>query len=253
MRRYRRAAPDGVTVYLAERLGNQLFIYAAGLAQARRLSVDLLLNLGFVTSPRPRRRYEKINALTAFETGAVIPENEAFHRPPFLALPGVPAASTWHNSLASRLPAAITKAPIFAERSFRYDSRIENVEPGVTLLGLFQSWRYFDAVSDELSERMTRLREPSPWYRQMAATIVPGSGAIALNVRRGDYLAADQQQIQGLASPDYYAHARDHLKRLGMDGPVYVASDSLRAVLDEFKGLGPLVPLAPPPGTDPLE
>ena len=32
----RAAMPDGITVYPLERLGNQLFIYAAGLAQARR-------------------------------------------------------------------------------------------------------------------------------------------------------------------------------------------------------------------------
>lgn len=251
----RRARPDGVTVYLAERLGNQLFMYAAGLAQARRLGAPLYFNLGFLRFRRPPRDYPKINTLTGFDHGAVIPEEPAAHRSPLLAGEGLTWAHTGHNLLA-RLPGERPGRRVFAERSFGYDRRIDEITPGTTLLGLFQSWRYFERVAGELADRIGTLREPSSWYREMTARIRPGDGAIALNVRRGDYVTEQQQRIQGLATRAYYEHGLDHLRRLGLDGPVYVASDSLADVMTELDGLGGpggLVPIDPPPGTDPLE
>jgi hypothetical protein len=44
--RGRKAHADGVTVYPIERLGNQLFTYAAVFAQARRMSVPCYVNKG---------------------------------------------------------------------------------------------------------------------------------------------------------------------------------------------------------------
>jgi hypothetical protein len=44
-----------------------------------------------------------------------------------------------------------------------------------------------------------------------------------------------------------------HVRRLGLDGPVYVASDSLDAVLQEFSGIADLVPIATLLGVAPLE
>lgn len=251
----RRARPDGVTVYLAERLGNQLFMYAAGLAQARRLDVPLYFNLGFLRSRRPPRDYPKINTLTGFDHGAVIPDDPRAHVSPLLAGEGLSWVHAGHNLLA-RIPGERTGRRVFAERTFGYDPLIEGITPGTTLLGFFQSWRYFDAIAEELAERIGTLHQPSAWYREMAARIRPGDGAIALNVRRGDYVTEQQQRIQGLATRAYYERGLEHLRRLGLDGPVYVASDSLTDVMTEFAGLGGpggLVPIDPPPGTDPLE
>lgn len=247
----RSAEPDGVTVYLLERLGNQLFMWATGLAQARRLGAPLYANLGFYRNDRPRRGYDKVYELGGFDSGMVVPAGAEFHRSVFLGLPTVPIASAWHNRVTGHLPAIAP--PVFMERSFVYDDRITTVDRGTTIVGMFQSWRYFADITDEVRDRVGRIVDPSDWYRSMTAEIAPGRGSIVLNVRRGDFMLAAQQNNQGLATRDYYARSLQTLRRMGFDGTVFVASDSLDIALGELGDLAELVPIDPPPGTSYLE
>lgn len=243
--------PDGITVYLIERLGNQLFIYSAGLAQARRLGVPYYANLGFYRSERPRRTYEKVYELGVFDNGLVIPKGPEYHRAVFLGLPTVPMAQRWHNGLSPRLSAG--PPTVFLERSLAYDDRIDKIRPGTTIVGLFQSWKYFTDVEDEIRARVSTLRAPSEWYRSMTEAVAPGRGSIVLNLRRGDYVLPEQQRVQGLAMREYYARSLTHLRRMGFDGTVFVASDSLDVALAELDGLADLVPIDPPVGTNYVE
>ena len=59
--RGRKAQPDGLTLYPIERLGNQLFNYAAVYAQARRMSVPCYVNKAFFDHVRPKRTYSYSN------------------------------------------------------------------------------------------------------------------------------------------------------------------------------------------------
>jgi hypothetical protein len=247
----RLAKPDGITMYPIERLGNQLFIYAAGLAQARRLGAPFYVNLGFYRHARPRRSYAYSYDLGCFANGADVPKEDAYHRPVFLGLPALRAATMWHTRVMPRLPKVAP--PVFMEHSFRYDERIERVEPGTTLLGHFQSWRYFGNIADELRRRMLSLTKPSEWYLDMAERVGPGRGSIVLHVRRGDYVLPEQQKLQGLSTRRYYVRALSALRRMGYDGEVFMASDSLDAAQAELAGEGTFIPLDPPAGTDAFE
>ena len=53
-----KAQLNGLTMYPIERLGNQLFTYAAVFAQARRLSVPCYVNKAFFDKVRPERSYD---------------------------------------------------------------------------------------------------------------------------------------------------------------------------------------------------
>jgi hypothetical protein len=139
------------------------------------------------------------------------------------------------------------------ERSFAYDHRIDNIGAGTTVIGLFQSWKYFSHVQAEITRRMTSLTNPSEWYTTMAEKIVPGQGSIVLNVRRGDYLLPEQQRVQGLTTKHYYERALAHARRMGFDGEVFLASDSLGLARTELADLGKITALDPPPGTNPFE
>lgn len=139
------------------------------------------------------------------------------------------------------------------ERSFAYDPRLREVSPGTTVLGMFQSWRYFIDEGDEIRARMHRLTRPSPWYLKMRETVRPGSGSIGLHVRRGDYVLPEVQRRLGLVTRPYYENALSILRKMGLDGPVYLASDSQEVAHEELQGLADFIPLNPPPGTHPLE
>jgi hypothetical protein len=247
----RKASGDGLTLYPIERLGNQLFSYAAVFAQARRMSVPCYVNKAFYERVRPERSYDYEYELDCFDSGLVTPTENACHQPVFLGFPTIPVARWWHNRVSPLMPSV--GDPVFMERSFTYDVRLRNVQPGTTVLGIFQSWRYFDDCGDEIRKRMTRLTKPSDWYLEMCDKIRPGAGNIGLHVRRGDYTLPDQQKILGLTTTAYYERSLAYLRRLGLDGPVYLATDSPDAIRREFAGIGNFRMIDPPPGTHPFE
>jgi hypothetical protein len=252
VRRYE-APADGVTAYMWERLGNQLFVWAAALAQARRLDAPCYANLSVFHSKRPKRHYTKAFALESFDHGMTIVGDPKNHPQMFLGYPAVGPATFWHNQVQPKLPRLAQSAPVFMEASFAYDKRVDTIVAGTTMLGLFQSWRYFVSIDEEVRARMANPISPSAWFRDATKRLAPGTGSIVLNVRRGDYLMPANQRLIGLATRDYYAEALAVLRASGIDGTVYVASDSLEDAMRELKGLGDLSPIEVPAGTDPFE
>jgi hypothetical protein len=246
----RRAAHDGVTIYPIEQLGNQLFIYAAGLAQARRLGVPCYANCAFYGENGPRRDFRKSYDLDRFESGLTVLEDERYHKP---IIPGIPTplGAAWHNQIARYVPSK-SDAPVFMERGFSYDRRIEGISEGTTILGYFQSWRYFADIAGEIRERILLTPEASHWQRAMSREIKPGSRSIVLNVRRGNYRLKRHLDHHGLAMRDYYARAIHYLRRLGLDGSIYVASDSLQDAMAELDGISELNPIDPPGDVSPF-
>ena len=249
--RGRKTRSDGLTLYPIERLGNQLFSYAAVFAQARRLSVPCYVNKAFFEHVRPERTYHYNYELDVFDNGLIVPDDGAYHLPVFLGFPTIPQARWWHNRVPPVLP-GMSKY-VFMEQSFAYDSRVRDLQPGTTALGIFQSWRYFHDFGDEIRERMSRLAKPSDWYLKMCEKIRPGTGNIGLHVRRGDYTLPEQQKLLGLATRVYYEKSLRYLQRMGLDGPVYLATDSPETVRDEFAGMGEFFLIDPPPGAHPFE
>jgi hypothetical protein len=139
------------------------------------------------------------------------------------------------------------------EQSYGYDPRLHEVGPGTTLIGYFQSWRYFDDHGREIRARMSQLTKPSDWYLEMCEKIEPGNGSVGMHVRRGDYLRPGTQDFHGIATRDYYERALSYLRQMGLGGPIYVSTDSPEMVSQELAGIGELLWIDPPPGTNPFE
>jgi hypothetical protein len=244
--------PDGLTLYPIERLGNQLFSYAAVFAQAHRISVPCYVNKAYYEfSQPPLRTYQLKYELDVFDSGLVSPPDNSYHMPLYKGYPDE-GARNLYNHMPSVVPGPWNST--FMERSFGdYDPRLRAVEPGTTVVGFFQSWRYFDDFGSEIRERMSRLTKPSDWYLEMCAKIRPGTGAIGVHVRRGDYLDPVALTNHGLARREYYETALAYMKRMGLDGPVYVSTDSPDLVSKEFDGMGKFLWIDPPPEVHPFE
>jgi hypothetical protein len=249
--RPRHRPTDGITIYPVERFGNQLFTYAAGLSQARRLGCPLHVSLGFYGPYAPKRNYSFSYGLDVFDNGIERTSSPEADRPIFRGLPPSATGRVLTQTVGRRSGPLV--GGVFIERAFTYDPLIEEIPVGTTLLGFFQSWRYFERVADEVRTRMLTIREPSPWYDEMRRTITPGDRSVILNVRRGDYVLPETQAYQGLARRSYYERALDLVRQLGATGTVYLMTDSMDDVLEEFVGMADLVPIRPPRGTEPLE
>lgn len=160
-----------ITMKMQGGLGNQMFQYAAGYAMARRLGVELALDISSFTWDRQRQ----------------------------------------FNLDLFSIPNKIVRGAVrtIEEYDLRWEKwQTDSVKDGAVLSGYFQDERYFSEYRTELTN-LFQSRKALPfgyeYYMQDAAK----SNSIALTIRRGDYL--DKQQYHGVLPADYYRSALDYM------------------------------------------
>jgi hypothetical protein len=186
---------DGIEVELQGGLGNQLFGWACGFSTARRLSLDLHLDISRLT--QHGFQLEEINH------GANI-----------------------INNSGRKLKKAyrITSDRIFQEYSFMYDERINFQKRGIILKGYFQSWKYFHADAHEVKS-IVRSKKVLSLNALELQTILEKSKFNIVHVRRGDY--KNLQQYHGLTTVNYYKKAKTLLEKLDKNNQYMVFSDDI--------------------------
>lgn len=208
---------DGITGYVAGGLGNQLFILGAAWQQARRLGCPLYLD---------RSHFGVAGtwgfALDALETPAHI----------------LDADDSWRSFRVNServLPIPTRFGRIHLERNAdAYSPSIDRVRPGTTLVGYFQSPRYFPDVKDDLVAAL--LARPETDQERQILEAYAARPAITLHLRRGDYLAVSPER-QFVASVAYARRAVALLAAMGIDAPIRVFSDSIDLVKRELEGV----------------
>lgn len=232
---------DGITVRLRGGLGNQLFQFAAGSAVADRLACPLFVDTGPLAAVLPG------DTPRAYELDWLVdPAN-------------VLAGST--SGLAGRLlRRAARHVPIqvgaktFTEGSFAYDANIAAVQPGTTLEGYFQSWRYFDSIEVPLRSKLQVVAPRSQWRASMEEELSASGPWTAVHVRRGDYLKPRNSAYHGLLGPSYYHAALAELAGRGLDHRVVLFSDDPDAAAGLVDPEAAQVEIVRPPAdTNPIE
>lgn len=172
---------DGVIVNLRGGLGNQLFQWAAGFALSRRLGCGLAISA---------RGIERSNDLL---------DRRKFELEYFSLRPQTKAADLIGGSLRRLVPGVV-----FEERGYGYDRRFRQLGSGKSLLGYFQSWKYFWSYEQEIR---LKLRSNAGYTRDYAelSEILRRGQWIAVHVRRGDY--KNHPERYPLVGPDYYSRA----------------------------------------------
>lgn len=196
---------DSITAKLSGGLGNQLFIFAAGLSASTSLNVPLIIDKSNFSIPGESRRYE-LGFLEDLASEVV----------------DFPVAN-----LINRAYKRVFNNKTFREENpVKYDSRFESITPGTTLEGYFQSYKYFENVKDQLIERLqTNIKSQNV------------ENSIGIHLRRGDYLQASTAQFHGITSAKYAANALKLINKISGEYPVAVYSDDLdlaQKELEEF-------------------
>jgi len=107
-----------------------------------------------------------------------------------------------------------------------YDPRLTEITPGTTVLGYFQTWRYFAAVRNQLPVSAFEPADPSNWFKSMMEK-ARSTDILAIHVRRGDYLEVGEI---GVLSTDYYSRALKLLRSSRLEWKeVWVFSDEPEA------------------------
>lgn len=213
-----------VVAKIMEGLGNQLFIYAAALEQARRLGVDVQADLSFYIVHT--KRVYGLNQLFELD----------IHEP-------TPSESS--PSLAKRvLKYVLRRLKLsnllmeFKEGSHRFQPEIFSIRPGTTIEGFFQSAKYFPSVGAEIAESIRNASVSAA--EQDVIDDVSSRQFIAIHVRRGDYLSESHiRDAHGVTTREYYEKSLEMIGGRGV--PCIVFTDSPQEAKKELGGISELV------------
>jgi len=222
-----------ITVHSQGGLGNQLFIYGAGLAAAQAAGVRLRIDIGqhAARDDRPsvleRLGFPGEYVDLGFHSSAAEPikvkiRRKASGKVRLIRGVGPPHGCTWR------------------ERVLRYDAAALCQPSGSCLSGYFQSWRYLEPVADEMRHMLERVFSARRDRLESSAATIAKSAGIVLHVRRGDYLAPEALDFHGLAGLPFYSEAVATLRRMGLGGPLFVLSDDVEGAMQELAPLGEL-------------
>lgn len=123
--------------------------------------------------------------------------------------------------------------PVVTERGWQvFDPTILSSPPPVYLSGYFQSWRYFEAIADEIRQGFTVATPPGPEVLALLHEVVD-SESISLHIRRTDYLHRKHPRETALPLEYYRAALLRILERV--DTPkLFVFSDDLAWARDHL-------------------
>lgn len=181
-----------ITTALQGGLGNQLFQYAMGYAQAKRLGTELVLSAA---------RFQQ-DGMRQYNLGIF-------------------------DGVRERVIEHLNR-PVVSEDGLPYNEGIvRSIKDGDTLLGYWQSEKYFQSYGDDIR---CKFRSTQPWDEaaQYDKLIIQGFGlrSTFIGVRRTDYLK--KLDYHGVMEPEYYREAlRIIARRIGLVPEVFVFTDDV--------------------------
>lgn len=208
-----------VIVRLTGGLGNQLFQYAAARRLALVRAAELGLDIGWFSHEAP-----DYPAPRAYEL-------QCFGLPARLVSLSPGTIARWERGLAARVgrwPDRRIRLPVVRQNEDWevVDERVLDGPADVMLLGYWQSERYFEDVAETIRAELRLPAAPGPRFLKLLEAIGT-SEAIAVHVRRGDYVTIPQvAERHGTLPASYYSRAvRLVAERVGVDAHVFLFSD----------------------------
>lgn len=207
-------------VRLVGGLGNQLFIYFAGLYLSEKLKSKLVCDLSHLDLDRTKHGV----SITSFDLEGEFVRKSRYAAGALRTLERFASYSSHKSSWFKRFYQKTTK--FYLPTGIGYDPELENICADVILRGYFQTWKYVRALQVG-KEFALKVRNPSPWFAQkklMAEETRP----IIIHVRQGDY-RDDVNSFIGVLGPDYYKKALLEIRNTNIKGPVWVFSDEVES------------------------
>jgi len=203
-------------------LGNQLFIYAFGRRVAHQWDLDLDLDVWRHTVGQTR----------PFVIGPALRQARIIGGPKDKPPKRLKTFSRYADSHVSKiLPGRACSTS--REKGLHFQRELLDAKPGLRFTGYFQSWKYFDIISEQLH------LELSSFYKS-----VLGSGlnnnelqcdaakSVAVLVRLTDYLDSWRVAKHGRLGVDYYQSAISYFQQLAPSTVFKIYSDDPIRALD---------------------
>ena len=217
-----------IIVQLTGGLGNQLFQYAMGRALADKSGDKLLFDIRSYQWDK-LRRYE----LHSFSIQATIAQ-----------LDDIALIQSSKPFLLDRIQRKLLRKEIpyfrnawIKEPAFSFDSYFtEYRSTDIYLEGYWQSEKYFLAIRPQLlKELWVKQATFSTYFNEYKKHIIDAANAIAIHVRRGDYVTNSvTTSFHGLCDLDYYRKAMEMMEQSISNPTYFVFSDDKEYVHEIF-------------------
>ena len=205
-----------IIIRLKDGMGNQLFQYAFGLNLAKKLGVDLKLDLSSLLDRSKGDFVYRDYDLSIFNIEA-----------DFLTSPRLlKNLYRFKSSTITKLVRnKINKGRHFIkETDFHYQANlIDQATSNSIYEGWFQSERYFEDVKDILRKQFTFKNALLP-KSQSLYCYIQNSNSICLNVRRTDFLKVDTLNT---TTKDYFLKAADYMAQKVKNPVFFIFSDDI--------------------------
>ena len=194
-------------------LGNQLFTYAVGLANATRLDTELVVELCNF------KNYEWHDYELGSFANSIKSEISADSGPR-------PVARGMARFLRPRERPPVSASlstTVEQEENNLFSERFLAVSDNSRLKGYFQSWKYVEPVSVALDQQLWALTKPSQWFLEKTEELRNREPWIGLHIRLGNYQSLEEM---GVVADIYYRRALGLLRDLGVNREVLIFTDS---------------------------
>lgn len=215
-----------IIVHLTGGLGNQMFQYAFGRANTKRLGVDLALELSNKT----------LRIHNGFELGRIFNiQAKVATQADTQAVLGLQRYSVIRHSIKCLGLGNILLARYVEEPYFHFAPQMVAIPDNTYVCGYWQSEKYFREITTVIRSDFSFKQPISKQNAMLAETISP-LNSVSLHVRRNDY-ARDQKinATHGLCSLDYYQAAIRYIAQRVECPHFFVFSDDIAWVENNLK------------------
>lgn len=187
-------------------LGNQMFQYAAARALAEKYHTDVELDLTWFSQP-----FDAHTAAREYELNSFILDSRI---------------EKYSASLADKVRQRLRLIKTYSEPHFHYDPKFQQLGNNTSLVGYFQTEKYFKGYRKQLLQDFVWQSAPTGKNMTLMAKIMQDENSVSLHVRRGDYVADKvTASFHGSTKLDYYKAALKTLKKHVPRPTLYVFSD----------------------------
>ena len=210
-----------VIVQLLGGMGNQMFQYACGKQLALNNDTDLKLDTSILLDWTPGRHLVNRGFdLDIFKL-----------KPAFANKKEIAPYNTQLMSKAGKIYFHLKKkigiSPAHKERFFHYDASVLQLKGTQYLAGLWQSYKYFQNISDIIRDDFTITKKIDDNCTALLFQI-KNCNSVCVNVRRADYINVKQTaDVMGFTGIEYYNNALEVMKNKIKDPQFFIFSDDL--------------------------
>lgn len=225
-----------INVFLRGGLGNQMFQYASALGIAKKEGTTLTLDTTFLNDrfPRPQFTYRNYD-LDIFDI-----------RPSFTLLSGVsaqmPIPGLWLGlDLAIAEAASLLgfKKLLKEKKDYVFEDDVFEHRGSCTLWGFWRTEKYFEHAKEEVRAAFKFKLSEDPAIVEAKKDII-ASNAVALHVRRGDYLLSKYSKVYGATDTSYYDAAIAYMAARVKSPKLFVFSDDIAWCKEHIKASFPV-------------